>query len=246
VGETKVCSKCKEEKSVEEFSKHCSKRDGRSSLCKLCSSLYAVEKGYQKKRTNWYQQGYNSYKEYREAQVVQKETKGSKVCSRCQEEKALSEFRRHSKNKDCWQSWCNCCHNIGNAQYRVANKEEINNHLREYYSRNGDRIREERKSSRDAVYGRIFNHFGGECYICGYQEPFYEVYDCHHINPADKVEIISKMIHLDWDTVLLPELKKCVYLCSNCHRKVTKGRFNAEIESGNLVLTLGKRGKKCI
>lgn len=65
---------------------------------------------------------------------------------------------------------------------------------------------------------RIMQHFDGKCAHCGLiDDPC--VYDLHHINPAEKEEGIARMMDRKWETIL-PELNKCILLCSNCHRKV--------------------------
>lgn len=40
----KICTKCKEEKSLDNFSKDQSKKDGLLSKCKSCFNLYYIEK----------------------------------------------------------------------------------------------------------------------------------------------------------------------------------------------------------
>jgi predicted HNH restriction endonuclease len=43
------------------------------------------------------------------------------------------------------------------------------------------------------------------------------VYDFHHIDPSIKEEGIGTLINKGWKR-LEAELKKCIVLCSNCHR----------------------------
>lgn len=57
---------------------------------------------------------------------------------------------------------------------------------------------------------------GNKCCDCnGIFE--YPVYDFHHLNPQEKDFNWDEVRRLKWETVLT-ELKKCVLLCSNCHR----------------------------
>jgi hypothetical protein len=58
---------------------------------------------------------------------------------------------------------------------------------------------------------------GGKCQDCDKVYP-YQVYDFHHLDPSIK--------EFSWDyarrvsrTRMMAELKKCVLLCSNCHRE---------------------------
>lgn len=56
---------------------------------------------------------------------------------------------------------------------------------------------------------------GGECYDCGYNECF-RAFDIHHLYGKDFN--ISGNHSRKW-SILEEELKKCILLCANCHRK---------------------------
>lgn len=60
--------------------------------------------------------------------------------------------------------------------------------------------------------------FGGICGICK-QRFRPEIYDFHHINPQEKTFQFSKIRAncIAWKRIV-KELRKCVMLCSNCHR----------------------------
>lgn len=59
-----------------------------------------------------------------------------------------------------------------------------------------------------------------KCIICGENEPV--CLDFHHKNPAEKDFTIGKNRSKGKEN-LLKEIKKCVCLCANCHRKVHAG-----------------------
>lgn len=62
--------------------------------------------------------------------------------------------------------------------------------------------------------------FGGKCGICGYKKcP--EALDFHHLDPNQKD--FSPSASTASRTVFVEELRKCVCLCSNCHREVHSG-----------------------
>jgi len=66
---------------------------------------------------------------------------------------------------------------------------------------------------------RAIEHMGGKCSKCGYDKcP--AAFDFHHLDPREKDFAISSK--LSW-TVVVEELKKCVLLCSNCHREAHDG-----------------------
>lgn len=94
---------------------------------------------------------------------------------------------------------------------------------------------------------------GSKCELCGLEGEMIEVYDFHHMNPKEKTLGIAQMMKncTSWETIC-NELRKCVLLCSNCHRKVEysqkeiifeKSSFNEEI---NCELILAKdHSNKC-
>lgn len=71
---------------------------------------------------------------------------------------------------------------------------------------------------------RIVKAMGGCCQICGYNKcP--EALDLHHLNPNTKEINFGKITAnpCSWDKKVVPELRKCILLCSNCHREYHSG-----------------------
>lgn len=69
------------------------------------------------------------------------------------------------------------------------------------------------------LYGRnqkrkLVELFGGVCALCLGEFPI-AVYDFHHLNPKEKEYKISSG---NTFSKILEEVKKCIMLCSNCHR----------------------------
>lgn len=61
---------------------------------------------------------------------------------------------------------------------------------------------------------------GGKCQICGYDKCD-EALEFHHINPEEKEYSFAKLRSRPRSVeVLKEELKKCILLCSNCHKEV--------------------------
>lgn len=60
--------------------------------------------------------------------------------------------------------------------------------------------------------------FGFRCGICGYYR-CEAALEFHHVNPKDKLYALSdfKFRSLEED---LREAKKCIMVCSNCHREI--------------------------
>jgi 5-methylcytosine-specific restriction endonuclease McrA len=62
---------------------------------------------------------------------------------------------------------------------------------------------------------------GGSCKVCGYSK-YTGALEFHHLDPSKKDRSVDMACgrSLDW---FLNEIKKCVLLCSNCHREVEAG-----------------------
>ena len=63
---------------------------------------------------------------------------------------------------------------------------------------------------------RAIEHMGGSCRHCGYDR-FYGALDFHHVD-IDNKEDWGNLRNWGWARIV-EELKKCILLCSNCHRE---------------------------
>lgn len=80
-------------------------------------------------------------------------------------------------------------------------------------SKSYDRVREWRKNTKL----KLVEGFSSKCSCCGIKDdPI--IYDFHHLDSNGKEFSISSTI-LSWENIV-KEIKKCVMLCSHCHRKV--------------------------
>jgi hypothetical protein len=100
--EKKVCSKCKEEKEVCEFSKRKDTKDGHRNECKVCV------KGYHKV---WRTQNPNKYPEYNKQFIIDNPEARKKIIKKYKE-----------KNKEKIKNY--------NRQWRQNNKGHINNYMK--------------------------------------------------------------------------------------------------------------------
>lgn len=74
---------------------------------------------------------------------------------------------------------------------------------------------EKRKAKRNELKKRAVAALGGKCQCCGYDRCL-SALEFHHLDPKEKdFELSGKM---SWERIEL-ELKKCVLLCSNCHKE---------------------------
>lgn len=58
---------------------------------------------------------------------------------------------------------------------------------------------------------------GGKCSACGYKRCLAAL-EFHHLDPDQKNREWSGIVRMKWERAII-ELKKCILLCSNCHRE---------------------------
>ena len=158
----------------------------------------------------------------------------SKVCKCCGIEKSIEEFPFHNKAKGTYRAECNICYNekrrnrytipevkekrkvVNNNSYKKHSekrKQEVIN----YRKNNPDKVKvyqeKVRQKNREKFY-EFKSKFS--CSECG--ESHIACLDFHHLDPNEKEGSISKMISTP--IKLEKELKKCIVLCANCHRKL--------------------------
>ena len=121
-----------------------------------------------------------------------------KTCSDCKTEKTLEHFN-YDKSRDRYFSICKKCAAIRTEFYRQNNKdkwrENSTNHIKKY-----NQLIQEWKSQ--------------GCKKCG--ETRAHIIDAHHVNPEMKNFMVGTAAR--GIKITKEELKKCIPLCSNCHR----------------------------
>ncbi len=106
-------------------------------------------------------------------------------------------------------------HNLYNSQWAQNNRDKVN----VYHQKWMDRRRE--------WYFKLKR--GKSCVACGESHP--ACLDFHHINPKLKTGIIRMLsLYSNDNDRVIKEIKNCILLCANCHRKQHyKDRINKEI-----------------
>lgn len=125
-----------------------------------------------------------------------------KECSKCKKFKEETDFRIRSSNKKL-NSHCNECQKEYTRNHYLNNKKY---YLDKAYRR-GKEIRQWFEDYKNKL----------KCVSCGENDPV--TFDFHHINPLKKDETIAFLVANNSWNLLQTELKKCVVLCANCHRK---------------------------
>lgn len=132
-----------------------------------------------------------------------------KYCKRCDTLKDESEFFKNKAKKDGLQNSCKVCRKEQNHEHYASSEKR----------RNDVRSRNELSRQRKRDFVRRYKSFCG-CRICG--EKDFVVLDLHHVDPSEKdgnpsTYTMYSMIRLK------SEIRKCVVLCANCHRRVHAG-----------------------
>lgn len=144
----------------------------------------------------------------------------TKKCSKCGEEKSLGEFVPRKERPGKFYSECRVCY-LEIVKTRTRGRKEEN-------------------------LKRIKEELGENCFTCGIKLPE-GCMDCHHIYPEDKVgspKIISNK------NKQIEEIKKCILLCQNCHRKyhlleAENNRFNKKMKQEDASNSSSQKKKKC-
>lgn len=111
-------------------------------------------------------------------------------------------------------------------KWRDENQEKLRKYRREWYYRNQKQEQEKARKRRKIFRKEQIKWFNSlkqqcSCIKCGESESI--CLDFHHTNPKKKKFTIASNITKISKKEILNEIKKCVVLCSHCHRKLHAG-----------------------
>lgn len=132
-----------------------------------------------------------------------------KTCSKCRQQKSLEEFHKNRSHADGHNWYCKVCATQASKKWYKENihRPEVKDRLRTYYTRKYQIF----KGFTDKLKGAC------GCAICGEEEPC--CLDFHHVF-GQKEKDVSFFIKTKNVKKVIEELKKCICVCSNCHRKI--------------------------
>ena len=127
-----------------------------------------------------------------------------KLCTKCRQEKKLSEFHASATVPDGFMRQCKKCHSEINRQHYLNNKDKY----KDSSVKNKQKYREWFRDIKRTL----------SCSICGDDKPWR--LDFHHPND-DKENNVSCMISDGRSKeIVLEEIAKCQVVCKNCHADI--------------------------
>lgn len=107
----------------------------------------------------------------------------------------------------------------------LEDREKYLEYQRQYRLKNREKLNKKTKDKRSSRLIEAIESLGGKCSMC--LQGFDPVcYDFHHLDPKEKDVTIGENMLIS-KTRFFAEVKKCVLLCSNCHRLTHKELRNA-------------------
>jgi hypothetical protein len=133
-----------------------------------------------------------------------------KICTICKIPKPFEEFSPRKSAKDGLYSRCKTCH-----------RKEV----RDGYQKDPKSKLEDCKKCRQILLD-ITDVIKAErgCKACK-KENDPVCLDFHHLDPTKKDLSIAKLVSNKSKQRMLDEIKKCVVVCANCHRKIHAGKI---------------------
>lgn len=143
---------------------------------------------------------------------------GLHYCTKCKTFLPVSEFNKNNSEHYGLCLWCKTClipYHRKLAKRRAGFYKKRNSGLREKY----------------------LNLFGKKCNKCGYSKSSCAL-EFHHLE--EKKYNPTQVICFSDEQIALAELDKCILLCSNCHREIGNGIWDAEFVKEKLGYSIGK------
>ena len=139
-------------------------------------------------------------------------TVGTKRCTGCGLERALTEFSMRNTKTGRRTTRCRACRSAYGRLHYEENRDK-------YLSRTRDR-----RHQRDTYWSWLMSYLASHpCVDCGQTEPIVLQFD--HREGSTKVDTVGSMLNrASWGT-LLNEIAKCDVRCANCHRLRTAQQF---------------------
>lgn len=141
-----------------------------------------------------------------------------KICSDCGESKSVNDFARMRKLSEKRQPYCDVCRKRRAKEFYERNKKLLFDKSEKFRNKQFEEFRDWKNTLK--------------CNICKESESV--CLDFHHIDETKKVFDISQKVGKVSLASLNEEIKKCICVCANCHRKVHKYGLVEYLKNRNL------------
>jgi hypothetical protein len=131
-----------------------------------------------------------------------------KTCSRCKNQKPITDFNFKKKDLGIRQKACKECTRLEVRKHYEQNRQY-------YLEKSRKRNKKQRKITRRYIFEYLSAH---PCIDCGESNPIVLEFD----HKSGKLDNVSRFLQRNYplDTIK-KEIKKCEIRCANCHRKKT-------------------------
>jgi len=101
----------------------------------------------------------------------------------------------------------------------IVRKEKHAEYSRKYYEKNKEKVLA--TTTKNSKRGKEkWDLFKGSLHCARCKENHIACMDFHHIDPSEKEYEVSALVSSKMFTKAYKEVKKCIVLCANCHRKL--------------------------
>jgi len=134
----------------------------------------------------------------------------TKICTKCNAEKNVSEFSFRWRAKNKRHPWCRPCTRTHNMNRYYANHS--------YYAKHHTLLT---KNKRQEKMLKVLHYLQSHpCVDCGEPDPIVLEFD--HRDNTEKIRAVAQLIteNCGWEKIST-EIEKCDVRCANCHRRRT-------------------------
>jgi hypothetical protein len=146
-----------------------------------------------------------------------------KRCCTCREEKEIIEYHKCKANKDGLQKRCKQCNSISTKKCYDNNPE-----LKERVAKNAAEKVLKIRNQIEVIKSK----YG--CCLCSENDGC--CLDFHHVDSESKIASVAYLITVKNLKKIYDEIKKCVIVCANCHRKIHRGNKILTVAAGYIVV----------